>query len=89
MSVFKDTLAITTLQQLYELDGFLLVACYRCEKSEFISAIALQEGHKEDTPLRKMSAPCPHCHEVMRVIPMITPYDWVVAKLMQRELSLC
>ena len=88
MSVFKDTLAISTLTQLNELDGFLLLACYRCERSEFISAIALHEGQGSDTPLTKMSSRCPHCHELIRVIPMITPYDWVVAKLMQRELLL-
>ena len=88
MGVSRRILAITKLKDLADLDGYLLYGCYDCKGSDFVSALGLLGKHGPDTKLCDLIIRCPKCKRALSGTPLVTPYDWVVAKLLQRELPL-
>lgn len=86
MGVSRRVLAIKTLKELSDLDGYLWFGCYDCRSSEFVSALNMIGNKEPGMMLDGLNVTCPKCKRALKCVPMITPYDWVLAKLIQREL---
>ena len=89
MGYSRKTLGLKTVSELANVDGFFLWGCSYCETSHIVPAVDLRNDGKGSLPLADVRFQCRRCTRWESVVmPCLIPYDWVISKLVQRELPL-
>jgi hypothetical protein len=89
MGYARKTLGLKTVQELASVEGFFLWGCPYCDTSHIVQAVDLRNDGKGNMPLADVRFQCRRCTRWESVVmPCLIPYDWVLSKLVQRELPL-